>query len=87
MNIISQDPRDAEMVQSPWDWPLFPILPLKHKIESAPDGSGRRMGFILAGEGPKLRHCLTVFLVKDFQECQVTKYHSWEALLEDWTVD
>lgn len=84
--LIASDPRDLEMVKSPLNWPWYPILPLKHKSIQDEHG-GRKMGCLIAWEGPKVRLCLTVFLVTDFSALQFTQYESWEALLEEWTVD
>lgn len=81
------DPRDATHVRSPWDWSMFPIQPLRHRLLKDETGLWPVHGCLVAGEGPVVRLCTSVFLVSDFMALEKITYSSWEELLESWAVD
>jgi hypothetical protein len=77
------DPRDAQMIASPDEWPQWPLLPLKRRG----DDDFPEVGCLLEGQ-------LVVYLCNmwsfdtDAPTSRAIRYPSIEALLDDgWVVD
>ena len=77
--------RDCQMAYHSPLWPMWPYLPLTHKIKQADDGE-KLLGFIVEGAGAVV-HVGCLFLV-DPATCPKERYGSFEALFEaGWQVD
>ena len=83
--------RNLNMMKSPDDWPVWPYLPLKRKVEGRPP----LISFLYYddedGPYPILYGC-SIYAVQDndppLHLCPRTGYDSFEAILDEgWEVD
>jgi len=76
---------DLLMINSPAGWPCWPILPMKNRVKTEPDGS-RLLGIILDGNPTTV--LIGTLGLTDWKKATKMTYHSVEALLADhWIVD
>jgi len=85
----SDPQRDVDMINSPGEWPKWPLLPLKHRRRKlfADDTS---LGFMLADDPTTVYVGLMFFLQdkgENLGDFPTEKYASVDALVNDWQVD
>lgn len=86
--------RDEEraMMLDPDRWPLWPVLPLKHKpVEGQPRDNPPPVAFLHADSLPEpLDGPLTLYqgnLYRGVDQAEAVRYDSIEAVLDEWEVD
>lgn len=82
---------DIGMMRNPSQWPNWPLLPVKQTKYDVAKGP-RPVGVMLAEDGLPLVYHANLFDIAggkvNIGECPITKYETYEAMIEDgWVVD
>ena len=95
--IIHTEADHLEMMRNARRWPVWPLLPLRHRSREAKDGSGgRELGFMIEGNGfsgcarPRVYIGLITFRLmgRKLEDLPVEDYASLEDVARaGWEVD